>query len=102
MNSYIRIKHLLPGHVAQSVNLLTADMCLTADPGVTSLILVRFDTFIEIDHDIFLQPFSSLQLIQEGLLSVKSDALINHLVKHAQEINMVTCNDLPEMTIAVD
>ena len=34
------------GHVAQSVMCLAADMCLTADPGVTSLFPV------EIDHEI--------------------------------------------------
>ena len=35
-----------PGRVAQSVT------CLTADPGVTSLIPVRSHTFVEIDHEI--------------------------------------------------
>ena len=29
------------GHIAQSVTCLAADMCLVADPGVVSLILVR-------------------------------------------------------------
>ena len=35
-----------PGHIAQSV------MCLTADPGVTNLILAWSYTFMEIDHEI--------------------------------------------------
>ena len=33
----------------------------------------------------FLRPFSSLPLIQEGLLSVTSEVLVNSLVKLAQE-----------------
>ena len=31
---------------------LTTDVCLTADPGVASLIAARSHTFMEIDHDI--------------------------------------------------
>ena len=31
---------------------LAADASLTADPGVTSLILARSHTFVEIDHEI--------------------------------------------------
>ena len=46
-----RVVHL-QGHVVQSVTCLTADTYLTADPGVTSLILARSYTFVEIDHDI--------------------------------------------------
>ena len=42
----------IPGRVAQSVACLATDACLTADPGVTSLILARSHTFMEIDHDI--------------------------------------------------
>ena len=49
--------------------------CLTADPGVVSLIPAGSHTFIEIDHKIILQPFSSLPLIQEGLLSVTSNSI---------------------------
>ena len=41
----------LPGCVAQSVTCLTTDGCLTADPGVASLIPVRSLTFVEIDHE---------------------------------------------------
>ena len=41
-----------PGRVAQSVTCLATDACLTADPGVTSSILVRSNTFVEIDHEI--------------------------------------------------
>ena len=58
--------------VAQSVMCLAADTCLTVDPGAASLIRARGYTLTEIDHEIFLWPFSFLPLIQEGLLSVKS------------------------------
>ena len=42
---------ILPGRVAQSVTCLATDACLTADPGVASLIPVRSHTFVEIDHE---------------------------------------------------
>ena len=42
----------VPDGVAQLVTCLTADMCLTADPGVASLIMARSHTFAEIDHEI--------------------------------------------------
>ena len=38
--------------VVHRVKCLTADTCLTADPGVTSLILARSHTFVEIDNEI--------------------------------------------------
>ena len=41
----------MPGCVAQSVRCLATDACLTADPGVVSLIPVRSLTFVEIDHE---------------------------------------------------
>ena len=34
------------------VTCLTSDTCLTADPGVASLILSRSHIFVEIDHEI--------------------------------------------------
>ena len=39
-------------YIAQSVTCLATEACLTADPGVTSLILVRSYTFMEIGHKI--------------------------------------------------
>ena len=33
-------------------NMVATDVSLTADPGVTSLIRARSDTFLEIDHEI--------------------------------------------------
>ena len=74
LNSY-QLWHMRsgPGHLEQLVTCLAADACLAADPGVESLLLVRSHTFVEIDHEIFLRSFSSLPLIQEGLLSVISE-----------------------------
>ena len=37
--------------LAQSVACLITDACLTADPGVTSLIPARSHTFVEIGHE---------------------------------------------------
>ena len=41
----------LPGHVGQSVTFLATDACLTANPGVASLIPARSHTFVEVDHE---------------------------------------------------
>ena len=49
--NYEYTKELRPGRVAQSVTCLATDACLTADPGVASLIPVRSHTFVEIDHE---------------------------------------------------
>ena len=43
---------LLPGCVVQSVMCLATDACLTADPGVASLIPARSHTFVKLDHEI--------------------------------------------------
>ena len=63
------------GPVAQSVTYMAADTCLTADPGVANSIQAQSLTFVEIDHEVFLGPFSFLPLIQEGLLSVTSESI---------------------------
>ena len=52
----------ITGRVAQSVTCLATDACLTADPGTVSLIPAWSHTFVEIDHEYFLQSFSSLLL----------------------------------------
>ena len=46
------VKSTILGRVAQAVTCLATDACLTADPGVASLIPVRSHTFVEIDHEI--------------------------------------------------
>ena len=43
---------MTPGSVEQSVMCLATDECLTANPGVSSLIMARSHTFVEIDHEI--------------------------------------------------
>ena len=77
----------VPGQAAQSVT------CLTADPGVATLILARSHTLVEIDHEIISTAFSSLLLIQEGVLSFTIESvhevLVNRLVKLAQEKSVV-------------
>ena len=45
IESVVKGEHL-PGRLAQWVT------CLTADPGITSLISGRSHTFVEIDHEI--------------------------------------------------
>ena len=62
------------GRAAQSVKCLATDAYQTADPGVASSIPVRYHTFVEIDHEIILRSFSSLQ---EGLLSVTSESTLS-------------------------
>ena len=53
---------MLKGRVAHLVTCLTADMCLTADPGVLNLIRAQSLTFVEIDHEII----SSTILLQSA------------------------------------
>ena len=43
---------VVPGRVVPSVICLATDACLTADPGVASLITAWSHTFGEIDHEI--------------------------------------------------
>ena len=78
------------GRIAQSVMCLTTDVCLTADPGVTSLIPARSHTFVEIGHEILstviLLP--SAESFQEGLLSVTSESMCT---KHW----LTACSGLP-------
>ena len=46
-----------------------------ADQGVVSSIPFRSHTFVENDHEIFPTVILLLPLIQEGLVSVKSDSM---------------------------
>ena len=70
----------MPGRVAQSV------ACLTADPGVASLIAVESHTFAEIDHEIistaFLLPSADTRSYKRKYVH---EVLVNCLVKLAQE-----------------
>ena len=49
---YLLVSHIQPGQVGQSVMCLATDVCLTADPGVASLIPVRSNIFVMIDNEI--------------------------------------------------
>ena len=96
-------KQFIPGRVAQSVTCLTADMCLTAELGVVSLILARSHTFLEVDHEII----SLFYWFKKGCcLGYKwkyvHKVLVNPLVKLAQEKSVVKWTDRLDMNIAVD
>ena len=74
--------------VAQLVMCLTADTCLTADPGVVSLILSH--TFAEIDHEeiamaIFLPFADSRRVFVSYKRKYVHEVLVCFLVKLAQE-----------------
>ena len=61
-----------PGRVAQSVKCLVTDECLTADPGVRTLIPAQSCTFVEIYHEII---SAVILFYQRGLLSVNSKCM---------------------------
>ena len=81
----------IPGQVAQLVTCLATDASLTADPGVTSSIPARSNTFVEIDHEIIstviLLP--SAESFKKGCCQLHwkyvHKVLVNCLFKHAQE-----------------
>ena len=82
------------GHVAQWEMCLTADTCLTEDPGVVSLIPARSYTFVEIDHEIIstailLPSADSKMVVFSYKRKYVHKVLVNHLVKLAQEISVV-------------
>ena len=73
---------------------LTADTCLTADPGVASLIPARSHTFVEIDHEIIsttilLPSTDSRRVVVSYKQKYVHEALINRLVKLSQEKSVV-------------
>ena len=65
--------HMAPGRVAQSVTCLATDACLTADPGVASLIPVRSHTFVEIDHEMISTVILLLPLIHSRRVVVSKN-----------------------------
>ena len=93
MGNMIKVTNITtPGRVAQSVTCLATDACLTADPGVASLIPAQYHTFVEIDHEIIstviLLP--SADLFKKGCCQLQAKKyvhklLVNHLLKPAQE-----------------
>ena len=79
-----------PGRVAQSVTCLATDACLTADPGVASLIPARSHTFVEIDHEIstvilLLPLIYSRRVVVSYKRKYVHKLLVNRLLKLAQE-----------------
>ena len=78
----------------QSVTCLATDACLTADPGITSLIPVWSHSFVEIDYEIISKIIllPSAELIQEGLLSVTSKSMCT---KHW----LTACSSLPRKKV---
>ena len=106
---FLPIKKItLPGRVGQLVTCLTADICLTADPGVASLIPAQSHTFAEIDHEIISTAilFPSIDsrrvVVSYILRKYVHEVLVNCLVKLAQEKSVVRWTDRADMTIAVD
>ena len=81
----------MPGHVAKSVTCLTADMCLTADQDVASMIQACSwsHTFVEIDHEIIsaviLLPCAESRKVVYYKGKYVHGVLGNRLVKIAQE-----------------
>ena len=71
---------------------LTADTCLTADPGVASLISAQSHTFAEIDHEIIctaiLLPSTDSRRVVSCKRKYVNEVLVNCLVKIAQEKSM--------------
>ena len=61
-----------PGRVAQPVKCLVTDSCLTADPGVGTLIPAKSRIFLEIYHEII---SAVILFIQRGLLLVTSKCM---------------------------
>ena len=73
----------MTGRIVQSVMCLTADSCLTVDPGVSSSIQAQFHNFVEIYHEIIptaiLIPSADLRRV---VVSFKQkyghEVLVNH------------------------
>ena len=77
------------GHVVQSVMVLAADTCLTADPEIVSSIPARSHTFLEIDHEIvsmviILPSADSRRVDVSHMQKCVPRVLFNWLVKLAQ------------------
>ena len=78
----------------QSVTRLAADICLTADQGVTSSILVLSHTFVEIDHEIisltiFLPSADSRRVVISYKRKHVHEVLVICLIKLSQEKSVV-------------
>ena len=78
---------ILPYSVTgQSLTCLTADTCLTANPGVASSYPAWFHTFVKIDHEIIstailLPSADSRRVVVSYKQKYVHKELVNHLVK---------------------
>ena len=75
-----------PGNVVQSVRFWTADVCLTADPGVAISISAQYHTFAETDYEIvstaILRPSAdSKRVVVSYKWKYVHEVLVNLLVK---------------------
>ena len=89
-------KSSVPGRLAQWVT------CLTADPGIMSLIPAWSHTFVEIDHEIIytailLRSADSRRVVVSYKRKYVHNVLVDHLVKLAQEKSVVRWTDRPNM-----
>ena len=93
---------LILDRVAQLVSCLTTDVCLNADPGVASLILVQSHNFAGIDHEIISTTIllHSADSFKKGCCPLQAKicgrstvcfflALVNRLFKLVQEKSVV-------------
>ena len=83
------------GCVAQWITCLTADTCLTEDPGVASLISAWSHTFAEIDHEmistaILLPSSDSRRVVVNYKQKYDHKVLVKCLVKLAKEKSVVS------------
>ena len=80
--------------MAQSVARLAADMCLTADPGIMSLIPARSNSFMEIDNEI-LPSADSRRVVVSYKRKYVHEVLVNCLVKLVQEKSWLDEQTIP-------
>ena len=78
----------------QLVACLTADTCLTADPGVASLIPACYHTFVEIDREIIstvilLPTTDSKRVVVSYKRKYVHEVLVNSLFKLSQEKSVI-------------
>ena len=69
---------------------MTTDMCLTADPGVASMIPAQSHTFVEIDHEIIstvilLPSTYSRRVVVSYKRKYVHEVLVYRFIKFAQE-----------------
>ena len=90
--------------IAQSETFLTTYTCLTADAGVVNSTPAQSHTFAEIDHEIIyiLLPSADSKRVLVNQRKYVHEALLNLLVKLAQEKSVVRYTIHLDMTMAID